>query len=657
MAVLGTKIHLPAPRRDLVPRPRLTERLGPGPCPRLVLVSAPAGFGKTTVLCQWLADAKEDISVAWLSLDEADNDPRRFLEHVVAALQVVGRLPEAAELVADGAELPAKAVLTTVVNDLDLQPGRSLLVLDDYHVIEAPEVHRAVTFLVDHLPPQAGLTIATRADPPLPLSRLRARGELVELRASDLRFTPDEAGAFLANVMGLDLNATQVAALEERTEGWVAGLQLAGLSLRGLDDTTEFVEAFTGSHRFILDYLVEEVLRHQTERVRRFLLDTAVLRQLTGPLCDVLTGGHAALPDLRRQRRDRVLREWLTALPGEVVRSRPLLGTYLAWTRLVAGDLDGVETALGQAEQALVARPPTVTTGASVATLEELRTLPATMAIFRASAAQARGDSDATQQHARIALDLVGPADHMARAGALGFLGLAAWSRGDLEEAVDTFSAAVQSMGAAGDVADQLGSTVVLASMWVAGGRPVEARRLLERALATAGRRHGAALATLGDLHVGLADVLVEQGDLAAAGEHLRAAMELGESTSLLENRHRWYAAMARLRRAQGDLEAAVELLEHAEPLYLPGFFPDLRPIPAQRARVRIAQRRLADAWEWDRDHHVQQLDEPSYLDECAQLTLVRLLLAAPGRWRPGLPRRCGTPARPPGPRRDQRWP
>ena len=167
MAVLGTKIHLPAPRRDLVPRPRLTERLGPGPCPRLVLVSAPAGFGKTTLLCQWLADAKEDISVAWFSLDEADNDPRRFLEHVVAALQVVGRLPEAAELVADGAELPAEAVLTTVVNDLDLQPGRSLLVLDDYHVIEAPEVHRAVTFLVDHLPPQAGLTIATRADPPL----------------------------------------------------------------------------------------------------------------------------------------------------------------------------------------------------------------------------------------------------------------------------------------------------------------------------------------------------------------------------------------------------------------------------------------------------------------------------------------------------------
>ncbi|MDF2092224.1 LuxR C-terminal-related transcriptional regulator [Knoellia sp. 3-2P3] len=714
MAVLATKIHPPAPRRDLVPRPRLAQRLSPGERPRLVLVSAPAGFGKTTLLCQWLAEADDAPRVAWLSLDATDNDPRRFLENVVAALQVQGRLPEAAELVATGAEAPVEAVLTAVVNDLDLQPGRTLLVLDDYHVIEAPEVHRAVTFLLDHLPPQAGLAVATRADPQLPLPRLRARGELVELRASELRFTTDEAGVFLADVMGLHLDGAQVAALEARTEGWVAGLQLAGLSLRGLDDTTEFVEAFTGSHRFVLDYLVEEVLRHQAEPVREFLLDTAVLSQLTGSLCDALTGGHdgssmlesleranlfvvaldddrqwyryhqlfadalrarlaaerpghvavlhraagewyaahglpedavrhalasgdagyaadlveAALPDLRRQRRDRVLREWLTALPGEVVRSRPLLGTYLAWTRLVAGDLDGVEVALGEAELALVASPPAAATGASVATMEELRTLPATMAIFRASAAQARGDSDATQRHARSALELAGPEDHMARCGALGFLGLAAWGRGDLEEAVDTFSAAVQSMGAAGDVADQLGSTVVLASMWVARGRPVEARRLLERALATAGRHRGAALATLGDLHVGLADVLIEQGELDAAAEHLRAAKELGESSSLLENRHRWYVAMARLRCAQGEFEAAVELLAEAEPLFLPGFFPDLRPIPAQRARVRIAQGPLADAWEWARDHQVQQVIEPSYLDEYDQLTLVRLLVA-----------------------------
>ena len=717
MAVLGTKVHVPTLRRDLVERPRLTarlaERLTQGDLPRLVLVSAPAGFGKTTVLAQGLApiSASQD-HVAWLSLDKDDNDPRRFLEHLVAALQIGGEFSEAASLVAS--QVAPEPVLTSVVNELDLQPGRTVLALDDYQVVVAPEVHEMVTFLLNHLPPQAGLAIATRSDPPLPLPRLRARGELVELRAADLRFTPDEAGALLTDVMGLALSQPQMAALEARTEGWVAGLQLAGLSLRGIDDTAAFVADFTGSHRFILDYLVDEVLRSQPESARRFLLDTSILQQLTGELCDRLTGdtdgaallealdranvfivplddhrdwyryhhlfaealrarlaaerpervpllhraasdwyaasglpeeavGHAlsggdpehaadlleaVLPDLRRRRRDVMLREWLTTLPVEVVRERPLLGTYLAWTRLVEGDVQGVESVLVQAERALTTRPPIARAGASTATLEELRTLPATMAIFRASAAQARGDTGAMEQHARRALALIGPDDHMARAGALGFLGLAAWGRGDAKEAVDTFSDAVRSMAQAGDVADQLGSTVALAGMWLARGRPDEARRLQEAALATSQRHPGAALATLGDLHVGLADVLVEQDELQAAAEHLDAAHALGESASLLENRYRWYVAMARLRRAEGDLEAAAELLAQAEPVHLPGFFPEVRPIPAQLARLRIAQGRLADAWHWADDEQVLRDDDASYLAEFAHLTAVRLLLA-----------------------------
>lgn len=714
MAVLGTKVHVPMVRPDLVARPRLLARLDRGQQPRLLLVSAPAGFGKTTLLSQRLATmAGTDGHIAWLSLDVDDNDPRRFLEHLVAALQTVGEFSDAGQLVEAAAPRP-EAVLTSLVNDLDLQPGRTVLGLDDYHVITAPEVHEAVGFLLEHLPPQAGLAIATRADPPLPLSRLRARGELVELRAADLRFTPDEAATFLGDVMGLTLSRTQVAALGARTEGWVAGLQLAGLSLRGVDDTAGFVDAFTGSHRFVLDYLVDEVLRHQPEPVRRFLLDTSVLRQLSGPLCDWVTGGvdgharlealdranvfivalddhrqwyryhhlfaealrarlagespervpvlhraasewyaahgmgedavghalssgdadHAAdlvesvLPDLRRERRDVQLRGWLTALPADVVRRRPLLGTYLVWVRLVAGDLPGVEAALVDAESALETNPPQVAADASDATAEELRTLPATMAIFRASAAQARGETASMQQHARRALDLTGPGDHMARGGALGFLGLAAWGRGDLSEAVDTFSDAVRSMGEAGDVTDLLGSTVVLADMWVARGRPDEARRLQERALATAQQHPGAALASLGDLHVGLADVLVEQGDLTAAAEHLEAATAVGETASLLENRYRWHVAMARLRRAEGDLEAAVDLLNRAHEVHLPGFFPDVRPIAAQQARLRITQGRLTDAWQWAQDHQVTQVDDPSYLEEFAQLTLARLLLA-----------------------------
>jgi LuxR family maltose regulon positive regulatory protein len=216
----------------------------------------------------------------------------------------------------------------------------------------------------------------------------------------------------------------------------------------------------------------------------------------------------------------------------------------------------------------------------------------------------------------------------MARGGALGFLGLAAWGRGDLAEAVDTFSEAVRSMGQAGDVTDQLGSTVPLADMWVARGRPDEARRLQERALAAAQEHPGAALASLGDLHVGLADVLVEQGELVSAAEHLEAATVVGESASLLENRYRWYVAMARLRRAQGDIDAAVELLDKAHQVHLPGFFPDVRPIHAHQARLRISQGRLGDAAQWAADHQVSQIDDPSYLDEFAQLTMVRLLLA-----------------------------
>ena len=261
--------------------------------PRLVLVSAPAGFGKTTLLSQWLATGAELAAhVAWLSLDEGDNDPRRFLAHLVAALRAGNPdgVADTTALVETGGEVPAETVLTTLVNDLDEVDGRTVLTLDDYHVIDEAGVHDAVRFLLEHLPPRATLAMATRADPPLPLARLRSRAELVELRASDLRFTPAEADAFLNQVMGLDINADQVAALDARTEGWAAGLQLAGLSMRGHDQTAAFVDAFTGSHRFVLDYLIEEVLGRQPQEVREFLLVTSVLDRLCGSLCDATIG-------------------------------------------------------------------------------------------------------------------------------------------------------------------------------------------------------------------------------------------------------------------------------------------------------------------------------------------------------------------------------
>ena len=258
---------------------------------------------------------------------------------------------------------------------------------------------------------------------------------------------------------------------------------------------------------------------------------------------------------------------------------------------------------------------------------EELRTLPATIAAYRAAIAQARGDVDGTVAHARHVLELAGPDDHLARGAAAGFLGLAAWAAGDPSTAVDTFSTAVASLHKAGNIADELGATVVLASMWLTRGRPAEARRLYERALASAERHEGSLLSTTGDLHVGLADMLREQGDLDAAANHLQLARELGDRASLLENRYRWYTAMAGVLQARGDLDGAVRMLDDAEPLYLPGFFPDVRPIPALRARVRIAQGRLADAWDWAHEHRVTAADPPAFLAEFNQLTLARLLI------------------------------
>lgn len=292
--LLETKLHVPRRRRAEVTRTRLSERLDRGWESALTLVSAPAGFGKTTVLTSWLADAAaEGRSVAWLSLDPRDDDPAVFWTYLLAALQTaapdVGA--EARALLESGRE-PIETVLAALVNDLDGLPGDLVLVLDDYHVVEATDVHDGMAFLLDHLPSQVHLVLATRADPPLPLARLRARGELVEVRAAHLRFTTDEAGAYLTDVMGLPLTADDITALEGRTEGWIAALQLAALSLQGREDAARFIAGFAGDDRYVVDYLVEEVLERQPDDVRVFLLETSILTRLAGQLCDAVTGQH-----------------------------------------------------------------------------------------------------------------------------------------------------------------------------------------------------------------------------------------------------------------------------------------------------------------------------------------------------------------------------
>ncbi|HZJ10361.1 MAG TPA: AAA family ATPase, partial [Trueperaceae bacterium] len=302
-AIRATKLYLPKQPAKKVFRTRLIERLNEGLDRELTLVAAPAGFGKTTLVSEWLSRCGRPV--AWLSLDEAENDSARFLTYLVAALQMV--VPEAGEgapsLLGASQPPPTESVLTVLLNEIVASQVSPVLVLDDYHVIDSEPVDRILSFLLDHLPHQLNLVIATREDPRLPLSRLRARGQLSELRAVDLRFTVTEAEEFLTEVMGLDLSGDDAARLEARTEGWIAGLQLAALSLRGQEDVGRFIDSFTGSHRYVLDYLVEEVLQRQPEQIRTFLLRTCILDRLTGPLCDAVTGqedGSAMLARLER---------------------------------------------------------------------------------------------------------------------------------------------------------------------------------------------------------------------------------------------------------------------------------------------------------------------------------------------------------------------
>ena len=724
--VLETKLFAPSRRRQLTARPRLTARLDTtlDPGHRMTLVSAPAGFGKTTAVSDWLADIAQRqprARVGWLSLDAADNDLTRLMTHLAAALNSVGMRIEVSvvEALHSATDIaPLGAFVNQLARAGHESPGEVwVLILDDYHVIESADVHRAIAFLVDHLPAHLRLLITTRSDPPLPLARLRSRGQLTELRAAELRFTASETHEFLTRTMELDLDEAHVALLEERTEGWITGLQLSALSLRGMDDRAEvsaFIAALNGSSRFVIDYLTDEVLSRQPERVRDFLTATAELDRLTGPLCDALNGRadgaqmlehlerinlfvvplddertwyryhhlfadvlrarvrveapeqvynahrqagewfaahgmiedavrHAlagrhfdraaylveqALPELRRTRQDKLVLGWIRALPELVLRRSPVLSIVAAWSLMVAGDLDAVERRLDDAEAALIAVAHDQQRAAAWADTDDLRTAPATIAVHRASLAQARGDITDTVRHAERAMELAGPADHFIRGAAGGFLGLAAWAAGDVRTGLETFAESVRHLRAAGNLVDALDSTVVLADMWVAMGRPNRARRLCEQALRTAADTAAQHARAPADLHIVLAELDRELDELASAEAHLETARVLAERTSITENHHRWFVANAQLRAASGDPAGATPLLDRAEALYRHGFYPDVRPIGAMRARLQIAAGDLGSALAWADERGLRAGDEPEYLREYEHLTLARLLLA-----------------------------
>ena len=721
--LLETKLHVPKVRRGLVARPRLTERLGVGVETKLTLVSAPAGFGKTTLLTEWLAGAPADRqSIAWLSLDESDTEPGVFWTYLIGALRTAAPGVGATALASlEGPQpSPTDLVLATLLNELDTLPREIVLVLDDYHLVDSLDVQEGMTFLLEHLPSQIHLVITTRADPALPLARLRGRGELVEIRAADLRFTPDEAAAYLNEVMGLDLAAGDVAALEARTEGWIAALQLAALSMQGRDDIAGFIAGFAGDDRYIVDYLVEEVLRRQPDGVRSFLLQTSILDRLSGPLCDAVTGNddgramlavldranlfllalddrrhwyryhrlfadvlrahleeeqrdqvpelhrrasewleqhgapseairHAlaggdferaatlvelSIPAMRQSRQEATALAWLRLLPDEVISARPVLSVHYAGALLLNGELEGVEAWLRDAEQWLPStgnqdRRATVPSAPPiVANPAEYRKLPTAIAIFHAAHALAVGDVTATVHFARQALEVVADDDFVFRGSAEGFLGLAAWRNGDLEEGHRRYVACAANLERAGYLSDTIGCAISLADIRIGQGRLWDALATYERALERATPPGSPVVRGAADMHTGMAELFLERNELDAAARHLVASTELGGLAGLEQNPYRWRVAMARLRVAEGDLDAALGLLDEADRQYVSHFLPRVRPVAALRARVWLRQGRLADALRWASDAGLSSDDELVYLREFEHITYARVLLA-----------------------------
>jgi LuxR family maltose regulon positive regulatory protein len=297
--LLSTKFYIPPARPELIKRPRLLQRINEGLHRKLTLISAPAGFGKTTLVSEWMdflrvEDPGKSNRIAWLSLDENDNEPTRFLTYFIHGLKQIdtneASLGESALAMLHSPQLPSmEVILTSLINELVNVTDEIVFILDDYHIIETSAIDEALAFFLEHLPSNLHLVITSRVDPSLPLPRLRARGQVMELRSANLRFTLDEAAEFFQQISGLKLSPSEVAALESRTEGWIAGLQLAALSMQGREDISEFISSFTGDHRYIVDYLVEEVLQRQTEEIRNFLLQTSILSRLNDSLCDVIT--------------------------------------------------------------------------------------------------------------------------------------------------------------------------------------------------------------------------------------------------------------------------------------------------------------------------------------------------------------------------------
>jgi LuxR family maltose regulon positive regulatory protein len=711
--ILATKLYIPLPRPKVVLRPRLLEQLNEGQHRKMTLITAPAGYGKTTLLSEWIPQSEH--CVTWVSLDDGDNDPVQFWAYFIAALQMldaeIGR--NALALMRTPVLPPIEAILAILLSEIAAFPNYFALVLDDYHLIDSKPIDNALTFLLEHLPRQMHLVIATREDPNLPLARLRARDQLTELRVADLRFTPSEAADFLNQTMGLNLSAEDIAALENRTEGWIAGLQLAAISMRGQQDATRFIQSFTGTHRFVLDYLVEEVLQQQSERVKNFLLGTSILDRMCGSLCEAVllessASGQETLEHLERanlfimsldnerrwyryhhlfgsllrQRQGQSLTPeeiaryhirasewhekngdeaeafhhavaardfnraarvaetawesmnqsfqsaawlgWVKQLPEELIRSRPVLCTQIAWGFMDASEVDASESRLRDAERCLEGPSDKMV----VVNEAQFRALPARIAFARAYNAQTQRDFLSTVKYAELAFKLTPEENHFLRAQTAAILGGTYWANGDLDKACRSMSDWIASSQRVGNFFFAVAGASGKADILTAQGLLREALRTYQQALQLASAHEKEAQRIIAHHHLGLAMLYHEMGDDEAAAPHLQKSLELGKQSALKDWHYRLSRAQARLKESEGDLTVALDLLDEAERLYVRSLTPYTRPIDAVKARIYLKQGRLSKAEEWARERGLSIEDELSYLHEFEHITLTRVLLA-----------------------------
>ncbi len=754
LRVLVTKLHVPTTGPNLVSRPRLLEYLTQGLENRLILLSAPAGFGKTTLLSEWLAT--QPCRTGWLSLDRGDNDPVRFWTYLIAALQTIWpEIGESAQaLLRTSPASPMESILTVLINDLASMSTGAILVLDDYHTIDNPAIHSALAFFLDYLPTQMRVVVATRADPPIPLAHLRAKGRLLELRADGLRFTLQECAELLNQRMALSLTAGEVEILAERTEGWIVGLQLAGLSLRGRSDAGAFIYALSGSHRYILDYLVEEVLNLQRDDIQAFLLQTCILDRLCGPLCDALMADETAVrmladgKDSRRSETDptartegqtersrirrpsgsgqtileyleranlfivpldeerhwyryhhlfadllrgrlvqffgdghvqtlhsraatwyeehrllaaatehalaaqeteragRLIEEiassawlsgefhqvlrWIEALPGELVRSRPWLCVWYAWSCLQAGTVHGVDDLIETAERAAAAY-----LGESAATgLAQDEALLEQIAALRVTCTGLRQETDKTIELANRSLGRPAASNQaaslMARSNVLNVLGFAHYVRGDLSQAEQAYRQARSVARESDFVLRELLVVHKLAHIKQVMGCLLEPYRLCQETLEHLRDQGRGEFFAAGYLYCGLSHLLYEWNRLDEAQQMVAHSIRLNDLPQVPHLAIDIRQAQARLLLAKGDIDGAQAALEEAGHLIQEHYcWPEVVTAnECYEVRLWLARGDLDSAIRWADRCRPVGLEGLDFAQEMTEIARARVLLA-----------------------------